>query len=314
MIIEKDRYQRVLIGPLNDYHVDKLTIVSGYASASMLSRHRSDLLEQDTDPRIDLTIGMAPSEGIASAQHNAYRSLQKRSKNVNCRYYIGSSAVHAKVYVWSHQDNPIVAFAGSANYTHSGFRRGDRIETMAEVDAESAYAFCKRIHNQSRLCLFDSISDLVHFHKPHIALRSSIGVPRVGETVRLSLLDSRSSETHKKSGLNWGHRDHRNRNEAYLPVPKKIYETGFFPPIGDRFIVQTDDRKTMIFVRAQQGGKALETPESNSIIGEYMRRRLNLKSGEYVTREHLELYGRTDVTMIRIDEETYFLDFSTHGD
>lgn len=66
----------------------------------------------------------------------------------------------------------------------------------------------------------------------------------------------------------------------------------------------------MIFVRAQQSGKAHENPESNRITDAYIRRRLNLGSVECVTRKHLERYGRTDVTPTRTDEETYFLDFS----
>jgi len=63
-------------------------------------------------------------------------------------------------------------------------------------------------------------------------------------------------------------------------------------------------------VRAQDGGKGLETTYNNSEIGEYLRARLNLNSGEYVTRQHLNAYGRTDVTFTKIDDETYFMDFS----
>lgn len=312
MIIDKDLYRTVLINPSSNHDVDKLTIISGYASASMLSHHRDDLLEQATEPTIDLTIGMAPTDGIASAQHNAYQLLQgESSRKINCRYFTGSTSVHAKVYVWSQKGNPVIAFAGSANYTHSGFRRGDRIEAMSEVDANSAFAFCRRIHRQSQLCLFESISELVEFHEPRVTLRSSIEVPRVGDRVRLPLV-KRNGETPSRSGLNWGQRPEENRepNQAYISIPSRIYRTDFFPPIGARFVVQTDDGETMIFVRAQQHGKALHTPVSNSLIGTYMRRRLKVPSGECVTRTHLDRYGRTDVTMIRIDEETYFLDFS----
>lgn len=313
MILDRDLYRTVLIDPAIDHAVDKLTIVSGYASASMLSRHRDELREEYAiDPSIDLTIGMAPTDGIANAQHSVYQVLQGTSRQkINCRYLTGSSSVHAKVYVWSREGNPVVAFSGSANYTHSGFRRGDRIEAMSEVDADSAYDFCRRIHRQSRLCLFESISDLVQFHEPRAILRSSIEVPRVGDQVHLPLIDRRTGATPRRSGLNWGQRPGRDPNQAYISIPSRIYSSNFFPPREERFVVQTDDGATMMFVRAQDNGKALHTPESNSLIGSYLRRRLNVPSGEYVTRAHLDRYGRTDVTMIRTDEETYFLDFST---
>ena len=311
MIIDEDLFDTVLLNPLSKYNADKLTIVSGYASASMLSQHRAELHDLGGDPMIDLTIGMTSADGIASAQHSAYLRLQQQSgQKILCSYYTGNSSVHAKVYVWSRRDHPLVAFAGSANYTHSGFRRGNRIEAMSQVSAESAYAFCRKIRRQSQLCLMESMEDVIQVHKPTTPLRSSIEVPRVGDRVRLTLLDQKTGQTPPRSGLNWGQRPGREPNQAYIPIPARIYKTGFFPPIGERFIVQTDDGETLEFVRAQQSGKALHTPDSNSRIGLYFRSRLRVKSGAFVTKSHLDQYGRTNLELTKIDEETYFLDFS----
>lgn len=311
MIIDEDLFDIVLLNPLSKHNADKLTIVSGYASASMLSQHLAELNDLGENPTIDLTIGMASTGGIASAQHDAYLRLHQQSdQNVRCRYYTKNSSVHAKVYVWSRRKQPVVAYAGSANYTHSGFRRGNRIEAMTEVSAKSASEFCRKIHQGSQLCLMDSIRDCVQVHEPTTIIRSSFEVPLIGESVRLSLLIKKTNDTPERSGLNWGQRPDRNPNEAYIPIPSKIYNTGFFPPTGERFIVQTDDHETMEFVRAQANGKGLETPESNSILGEYFRRRIGVDSGGYVTRKNLDQYGRTDVKFTKIDEETFFLDFS----
>lgn len=38
-----------------------------------------------------------------------------------CSYVYDSAPVHAKVYVWLKGDEPVVAFAGSANFTQSAF-------------------------------------------------------------------------------------------------------------------------------------------------------------------------------------------------
>ena len=252
MIIDEDLFDIVLLNPVSNYKADKLTIVSGYASASMLSQHLAELNDLGGNPTIDLTIGMASSDGITSAHHTAYQRLHQHSnQNIRCRYYTKNSSVHAKVYVWSRHQRPVVAYAGSANYTHSGFRRGNRIEAMSEVDAKSAYEFCRKIHKGSQLCLLESITDFVQVHEPSKIVRSNIEVPRIGESVRLSLLIKNTNDTPERSGLNWGQRPDRRPNEAYIPIPSKIYRTGFFPPIGERFIVQTDDHKTMEFVRAQ---------------------------------------------------------------
>lgn len=64
-------------------------------------------------------------------------------------------------------------------------------------------------------------------------------------------------------------------------------------------------------VVAQDSGKALHTPENNSILGRYLRNRMGLPSGIYVTREHLDRYGRTDIEFRRIGPKLYQLDFSS---
>ena len=60
----------------------------------------------------------------------------------------------------------------------------------------------------------------------------------------------------------------------------------------------------------QQNDKAITTPASNALLGEYFRNRLGLYNGAYVTTEDLRKYGRTDVAFYKIDEEQYYMDFS----
>ena len=76
------------------------------------------------------------------------------------------------------------------------------------------------------------------------------------------------------------------------------------------FTINTDDNKTLIATRAQQNGKAIHTPHNNSLIGEYFRMRLGLPNGAFVQKEDLIRYGRTDVDFYKIDDETYYMDFS----
>ena len=310
MIFDSDLYDRVLIEPGQSNPVDKLTIVSGYATASMLSRHYDDLNLIDFFPRIDLVIGMTPSDGISVIQHKAFKKLQESKNRISCRYLIGNYSVHSKVYVWSRKNQPVIAYAGSANYTQSGFLRGDRIETMARVDPNSALSFCQRIRRKTLLCLSDAIDKSIALHVPKGTLSKSIVRANRLESVVLPLIEKKSGETPAKSGLNWGQRPQREPNQAYIPIPSRIYKSGFFPPIGDFFVTQTDDGETLILARAQERGKALHTPHDNSIIGRYFRRRLGVPIGERVHRSHLDKYGRTDVKITKTDDETYFLDFS----
>ena len=120
---------------------------------------------------------------------------------------------------------------------------------------------------------------------------------------------SRAGHVPARSGLNWGQRPGRNGNEAYLAVPLQHARTGFFPDIGTPFHVLTDSGLTLLLVRCQQQGKALQSLPRNSILGLYFRERLGVTSGMQITSSHLLAYGRTDVTMTRVSDTEFALDF-----
>ena len=61
---------------------------------------------------------------------------------------------------------------------------------------------------------------------------------------------------------------------------------------------------------AQDGGKGIHSTLNNSLLGKYFRNRLGLANGAFVTKSDLLKYGGTDVDFYKIDEETYYLDFS----
>lgn len=112
-----------------------------------------------------------------------------------------------------------------------------------------------------------------------------------------------------RSGLNWGQRQGRNPNQAYLPVASADQRTGFFPDVGENFLVECDDGSILQFVRAQQNGKALHIPGNNALLGEYFRYRLGIRPGDPVSIRHLIAYGRTSVDIFKTADGRFFLDF-----
>lgn len=75
------------------------------------------------------------------------------------------------------------------------------------------------------------------------------------------------------------------------------------------FKVITKDFGSFHMRMAQQGNKALHSVESNAILGEWIRKRIGAPSGGYVTKQMLELYGKTYVTFRKYADGTYLLDF-----
>ena len=174
---------------------------------------------------------------------------------------------------------------------------------MADTDPILVTQFQASVLRSTADCLDSDIKNKVALTETRQIADSA------SETVTLSLLNRRTGDTPSRSGINWGQRASRDRNQAYINIPADIGRSGFFPNRFEQFTVLTDDGDSFIMVRAQDGGKGLHTTQNNALLGEYLRARMRVPSGHYVTRQHLVEYGRTDVTLTKIDDETYLLDF-----
>ena len=313
-----DLARRVLFAPMQ-LGADRLCILSGYATPNMASWLIKNLKKFKSRPiDLSLIVGMVPFDGLSISVHEGFKELQKELLpyevvHYQCSYVYGSTPVHAKVYIWLKGDEPVMAFTGSANFTQSAF--GDnRREYMVECDALKAYRYYCDIENDTIFCNHAEVEEYIVLYPTHSVLdmENKPIVSLSGENIdkiSLSLL-SENGEVGTKSGLNWGQRSRRNKNEAYIPLPANMVRTGFFPLNKQHFTVVTDDGRQLILRVEQQGNKAITTPLSNAQLGEYFRNRLGLANGAYIWRSDLENYGRTDVTVYKFDDEQYYMDFS----
>ena len=317
MLITHNLEQTVLINPFRS-GCDQLKVLSGYVSATMVSRHLHRTMRMArsmrgiSPPIVDAIYGMAKPSGITAADHQGFLRMQSQTYRgrFSCSYLVDRPAVHAKIYVWLQDRRPQIAFMGSASYTQAGFVfEPDRMEAIEECDPEAALDIYEECFQRSVECSHASVEDEIVIRRD-----GPISEPS-SERVRLSFLIERgrgAGETPRAAGINWGFRlnqTRRNHNEAYLRVPSEIASSDFFPATGVHFTVITDDDQQMICVVAQDGRKAIETPESNAILGGYFRDRMGISEQRRINAADFETYGRDDVTIIRIDQETYYVDF-----
>lgn len=310
-MITEDLFEKVLIDPAKKDGANKLLIISGFASPNMLDKQLRTLNKDGPSINIDLIVGMPKLNGILKAHHLEFQKADQNGlygNDVTCSYIVDGCQVHAKSYVWLADDQPIKAFSGSANYTNTGFGKG-QVEILSEVDVALAKTFFENCANNSLRCNHDDIENSVLIHEKSKSTDGNAKQFAQAESVTLSLLDSRTGETPARSGLNWGQREGRNPDQAYISVPVEVQKAEFFPPREDQFTVWADDSTSFIFVVAQDNGKALHTSEDNSQLGSYLRKRLGVSSGQYVTKDDLLNYGRTDVTFTKLDDDTYYMDF-----
>lgn len=128
------------------------------------------------------------------------------------------------------------------------------------------------------------------------------------KSINIRLLDKTGNVQY---GLNWGHRDNRDKNQSYLQLPLYVYKSDFFPKKGTYFLVYTDDGNSFAMNRAKKTdeGTAIQTPEDNSILGKYLRKRLGLTDGKEISVNDILSYRRIDISITKFDNRHYYLDF-----
>ncbi len=305
--LNNDLYQEAILNPLNG-GARELSIITGYSSPAIVHKLFKDSHDMNLDIKLELIIGMTSGGIINSINHHNFLKLQE-NQNFLCRYVTNPPPVHAKLYLWFSQDRENItdAYGGSANFSVNGLI-SDQVEILSAVDKTSAQDFFIQVKKKSSLISDISIDDFSIADAPE---KDATVISN--NTITLTLLNSKNmDETPGRSGINWGQRPDvgREPNQAYINIPATINKENFFPEVAIPFIIQTDDNQTLAVVRAQDGGKGLHTYESNAAMGKYLRDRLGLKHGTYVTKQHLDDYGRTDVTIRKLDDETYYMDFS----
>ena len=85
-MLTENLFEKILLEPA-EQNFDTLCIVSGYASATMVSRHFDHLSRGKREVRIQLIVGMAIRDGISEKDHEGFRELAREHKDVFvCRY------------------------------------------------------------------------------------------------------------------------------------------------------------------------------------------------------------------------------------
>ena len=253
---------------------------------------------------------MYASDGVSRIDHDVFQALQNRHTRFECRYIEGRPPVHSKIYLWLREGQPYRAFVGSANYSR-GAIFGRTRECLVQADEVALQPYVMDLVREATPCQaieavrYKTILDDVEVESEE--LDANLANLR---KVRLPLTEGdKGLRVHARSGLNWGQRQNREPNQAYIPVPSKVAKSGFFPDRGDYFLIATDDGQSLECVIAQDNDKAVETPQDNSILGRYFRDRLGVLRGSSVNIDDLQRYGRHYVEVYLLPDGTYFMDF-----
>ena len=323
---------------------NSLKIVTAFTDTERISTHMIHLGEGIRANRfvrglkVDIILGMTKSSLSQRKHEDICRLLHFLNESrgmptVTCRYICDGPEVHSKLYIWSHPDEhvgelPFTAYCGSLNYTMNAFYR--RREAVSMCSSLDAFWYYKELLPNTIDCFDPSVSERLrnvvnngpeeiegpdNSEMDYLLYDQQTPIA----TINVSLLRADDSDTGYGSGINRGIRPNgtkRDQNQAYIPYNRQDRVPGFFPdrinPEDENcpmFKVITKDFGSFHMRMAQQGNKALHSVESNVILGEWIRKRIGVPSGGYVTKQMLEHYGRTYVRFRKYADGVYLLDF-----
>lgn len=318
-------FDRVLLSPFRSGIATELVIIAGYASPRMLAEHLATILQFDSKNRfnIQLIIGMGGARNLSVAAVSAFVGLILDNPRFSSKVWVpdGQLDIHSKAYLWLRDGDPVEAWVGSANYSRLAFglssESDDRDELLIQADPKTTHDYIQAVLKQSTI-LSDGIRRVGSDAQGEIEVlepTSGFVLPH-----RLSpecyavcpLVNSRTNEVHNAgAGLNWGQpTESRRRSDsaaAYIPVPSRF--RNFFPPTGETFEVFCPDGQVLILARSQQGGKALSTPASNELLGQYFRGLLGVENGRPILTKDLNDFGSDCVVFEKGVSGTFSLHF-----
>lgn len=299
------------------HNTDELIVLSGYLGPKPVAR----LEELPFNSRV--IYGMYGSEGIKPSLHNSLTNIQNDVDNLNIFY--SNLPVHSKCYVWRKNGEIIHALLGSANFSINGLTTPFR-----EVLAETTFDTFEPLNDYIQHVLNNSISCL------------EIGTERIVEPSKgidccnVTLL-GKDGEVQNAAGLNWGQnpKNHTTPNDAYIAIrtshirdfpklfppkqinPMDIDGRGRVHRYNDSIEIIWDDGITMEgLLEGSQPVDGITYPKQISSfpvkaeLGEYIRQRIGVPSGQPVRKHHLESYGRLDIEISILGDGVYKFDFS----
>lgn len=306
---------------------DELIIISGYIGPSPIERLSTLPL------KCTVIYGMYGSDSISAKLHSTLQNIANSHNNINILY--SKLTVHSKCYIWRKNGQIVSSLIGSANFSKNGLTIPYK-ETLADATFDTFQGlnrYIDQIKNNSISCLDNSVK--LKSTSQSKNNKTSTSTPSTSLSCLMTLLDPKTNEVPRKSGLNWQNSDgHVSTDDAYIAIRKSHLKDfpNIFPPkqsssvvIGSGRPQRQNDSVEFIWddgtvmegllegnqdLNGVTYPKNLCSSKSKSELGSYIKNRLGLPKGSTITKADLDNYGRDNIKITLLQEGVYYLDFS----
>lgn len=317
-IFYNNLYSNVLKENCNMFN--KLTIISGYASASFLQR----VLVEFPNLYIDLYIGMS-QEGILISNHNKFLEIMRTYPNVKVYYQVNGNLTHIKSYTFSANEK-IKTFIGSANFIENGFICNNEIlseinEPMIQLhdkqkevsklctdkDIGSYIKFSdNKLQNEDIFNEIDLIKSKIEYFNKENNIYNEVDSKFLSNYIKLPVVvPLKASALWDSTGINSIFKDKQPNLVMANYNSSKLKE--FFNESMTNYVY---DFENTLLKCELDGPFKRELHFLNINIYDYFRKIIGLKEQTPITHEHLEYFGYKFFTFKKVESNKYLLTFT----
>lgn len=321
-------------------HPDELVVISGYLGPTPLQR----LQELPLNTTV---IGGMYSQGV---NKNLFNSLEKiKQENNKLTLLFSTMDIHSKIYIWKKKGKVISALIGSANFSRNGLCTDFR-ESLADATNDTFHPLNKYLqiiveNSINTPNIIDKTINQTDFeYQKDASITQNLNL-QFSYDIPLFATKKEQVYVPEKSGLNWSFSNgHVAVGDAYIRIPKELLhnQQNLIMPFDNNYISTNKKKRNSdpieiiwddgtIMEASLEGEQYLdgltypkqltsysknrpilngERISAKSILGRYLRSRMNIGIDELITIQTLQNYGRTTITLSLIEKGVYFADFS----
>ena len=292
---------------------DELFVLSGYVGPGPLQN-----LSLVDGVRLNVIYGLA-LESVSQLLHEEL--LRIVSKDKKTKIFYSTTPSHVKIYIWLKKGAPVYCLNGSANFTSNGLLKPYR-EVLSQVPTSQFKSMMEYVSLIQGACF------PIQEFEPKVKITKMIAAEEeVQYNNGMYLTDSLFAT---RSKINWGHGNaHTNVRDAYIPIstkdikrapdlfPAKTENKGLGFADNDPIDIVWDDGTIMTgilegtqTIGGERFPNKIATYKDKKILGDYLRLRMGVEPGEFVTELDFVNYGRNNIGIKLIGDATYQFDFS----
>ena len=312
---------------------NSLEIASGYFDPQTIEKNRDKLLQIAKRGYLKILIGMIYHEGVSKTQKKTLEELNKDLKKINIQsgVYITLRKYHGKIYKFKKNQDDLI-FVGSSNFSGTGMYGNLECNTsvLDKSSKDRISKFLNHLFTSKELSQNLDNVELTVKKRKRKKIKEKLSKHEISKSLFPQLKELSETkiklrvDEQPRSSLNLYFEKGRKNPKTGKYSPRPWYEVEITSEKNERtkdypkgaftaYVADENKYYKLNMITASAGFKAITTKDNREILGEYIKGKLeregHLERLETVTIDTLRNYGRDYISLKKIKDKIFYLEF-----